>query len=80
MPTASSLVMSSPDNRTDKNTVEPLNNRYFVTIYFWCNFTLLYKGCRPSEVKLYCHGLVGTTELGLYREVKCAVSFVWMVF
>ena len=31
---------------------------------------LLYRGCPLSEVKLYCHGPVGTTEIVLYREVK----------
>ena len=24
---------------------------------------------------MYCHGPVGTTELVVYREVKCIVSF-----
>ena len=31
---------------------------------------LLYRGCSLSEVKLYCHVPVETTELVLYREVK----------
>ena len=35
---------------------------------------LLCRGRPLSEVKLYCHGPVGTTELVLYREVKCTVS------
>ena len=36
---------------------------------------LLYRGCPLQEVKWHCHGPVGTTELVLYREVKCIVSF-----
>ena len=37
-----------------------------------------YGRCRLYEVKLYCHGPVGTTQLVLYREVKCIVSFTTM--
>ena len=37
---------------------------------------LLYRGCPLSEVNLYCHGSVGTTQLVLYREVKCIVSLI----
>ena len=28
------------------------------------------------DFKLYCHSPVGTTELVLYREVKCTVFFI----
>ena len=31
---------------------------------------LLFRGYPLSEVKLYCHGAVGTTELVFYRESK----------
>ena len=34
---------------------------------------------KPKGVKLCCHGPVGTTELVLYREVKCTVSFIQSV-
>ena len=34
---------------------------------------LLYRGCPLAGVKVYCHGPVGTTEVFLYREVKCTV-------
>ena len=37
---------------------------------------LLYRGCPLSEVTLYCHDPVGTTELALYGEVYCAISFI----
>ena len=37
---------------------------------------LLYRGCPLSEVKLYCHGPVGTIELVVYREVNCTVSLI----
>ena len=37
---------------------------------------LLYRGGPLSEVTLYCHDPVGTTQLVLYREVKCIVSFI----
>ena len=37
---------------------------------------LLYRGCPLSEVKLYWHGSVETTQLVLYREVKCIVSLI----
>ena len=38
---------------------------------------LLYRDCPLSEVKLYCYGPVGTTELVLYKEIKCTVSFIF---
>ena len=37
---------------------------------------LLYRGCPVSEIKLYCHAPVGTTELILCREVKFTVTFI----
>ena len=40
---------------------------------------LLYRGCPLSQVKLYYHGPVGTTEFVLYREVKYTVSFIQRV-
>ena len=37
---------------------------------------MLYRGCPPYEVKLRCHGPVGTTEPVLYRRlnVLCPLS------
>ena len=52
-------------------------------LYIYCYTVeplLLYRGCPLSAVKLYCHGPVGSTELVLYREVKCAVSLETRVF
>ena len=49
-------------------TAEPLTNGHFD------------RGYPLSEVKLYCHGPVGTTEPVLYIEIKCTVSFSWRVF
>ena len=51
-------------------TVESLINGHFETSII----LLLYRGCPLSEVTLYCHDPVGTTELVLNREVKCNVS------
>ena len=36
---------------------------------------LLYRGCPLQEVRLHCHGTVGTTKFVLYREVKCIVFY-----
>ena len=48
------------------STVKPLNNGHFG----FGEILLLYRGCPLQEVKLYCCGPVGTTELVLYREVN----------
>ena len=41
---------------------------------------LLYRGGPLSEVTLYCHDHVGTTQVVLYREVECTVSFIQRSF
>ena len=37
---------------------------------------LLYRGYFLSEIRSYCHGPVGTTELVLYNEFKYTVSII----
>ena len=51
-----------------KGKVKSLFNEYFG------NFVVIYR-IPLSEVELYWHGSVGTTELVLYREIKYVVSF-----
>ena len=58
------------DKCQDVHTVEPLNNGHFETSFF--GFYIEY--CSHKEVKLYYHGLVGTTEYVLYREIKSIVT------
>ena len=41
----------------------------------YCLHSIYSERCCPlKEVKLYCYGPMGTTELVLYREVKCIVE------
>ena len=51
------------------------NNGNFGTSQFWYNFTVIQR-LSSFEVKLYCYGPVGTTELVLYGEVNTTVSFI----
>ena len=53
--------------------MDALGPANFAVILLFC------RGCPLSEVKLYCYGPVGITELVLYREVKYTVSFIWRV-
>ena len=58
-------------------TEESLNNGQFGTSLFGY---YVHRGCSIDcphyEVKLYYHGLVGTTEYVFYREVESIVSFI----
>ena len=57
--------------------MEPLCNGHLGPANFDA-ILLVYRGCPLSEVKLYWHGPVGTTEVVLI-EVKCIVSLTQRV-